>query len=290
MREYQLFTDATADISADMMEEIPEVKVIPMNVEIGGREYIYGPGGTIDAKEFYRLQREGKFASTSQITPSTYFRYFEACLREEKDILYLCFSSGMSGTYQSAQLAADELKKKYPKRRIVCLDTLCASVGEGFLVREAAQKQLEGFTLEELAEWTENHRLEVCHWFTVATFDHLRHGGRVSPAAAAVGNVLRIKPLLHVDDGGCLHVIEKLRGRKRAIAVQISKMEQGWTPEIGNRVLIGHGDIPEAAEVLQKEISGKFPEAEIGITEIGPVIGAHTGPGMLALIYWGNNR
>lgn len=290
MGEYQIFTDATADIAADMMVKMPETNVIPMNVEIGGREYIYGRKGTITAKEFYRLQREGSFATTSQITPSTYFQYFEPCLRGGKDILYLSFSSGMSGTYQSAQLAAEELKKEYPEREIICLDTLCASVGEGFFVREAAQKQSEGFTLEELTEWAENHRLQVCHWFTVDTFEHLRHGGRVSAATAVVGTALQIKPLLHVDDEGCLQVIGKARGRKRAIAMQLSKMEQGWSPEVGKRVLIGHGDAPEAAEILRKEISGKFPEAEIGITDIGPIIGAHTGPGMLAVIYWGNNR
>ncbi len=290
MGEYQLFTDATADISVDMMAEMPEARVIPMNVEIGGREYIYGPGGTITAKEFYRLQREGSFATTSQVPPPTYFKFFEPCLREGKDILYLCFSSGMSGTYQSALLVADGLKKEYPERKIICLDTLCASVGEGFFVREAAQRQSEGFTLEELVEWAENHRFKVCHWFTVDTFDHLRHGGRVSPAAAAVGTVLQIKPLLHVDDEGCLQVTGKPRGRKRAISMQLSKMEQGWTPEVGKRVLIGHGDTPETAEVLRKEISDKFPEAEISITDIGPIIGAHTGSGMLAVIYWGSNR
>lgn len=118
MGEYRIFTDATADISVDMMAQMPETRVIPMNVEIGGREYIYGPEGTIIVKEFYRLQREGSFATTSQITPPTYFKFFEPCLREGKDILYLCFSSGMSGTYQSALLAAEELQKKYPKRKI----------------------------------------------------------------------------------------------------------------------------------------------------------------------------
>lgn len=216
MGAYQLFTDATADITADMMIEMPETRVIPMNVEIGGHEYIYGPEGTITVKEFYRLQREGSFATTSQITPMTYFQYFEPCLREGKDILYLCFSSGMSGTYQSARLAADELNRKYPEREIICLDTLCASVGEGFFVLEAARKQTEGYTLKELTEWVEKHRLQVCHWFTVDTFDHLRYGGRVSSATAAVGTALQIKPMLHVDDKGCLQMAGKSRGRKKA--------------------------------------------------------------------------
>lgn len=290
MNNYQIFTDATADIAADMMTEMPETRVIPMNVEIGGRDYIYGPEGTITVKEFYRLQREGSFATTSQITPPTYFEFFEPCLREGKDILYLCFSSGMSGTYQSALLAAEELQEEYPKQKIVCLDTLCASTGEGFLVREAARKQSEGFTLDELVEWLEKHRLQVCHWFTVDTFDHLRHGGRVSSSTAAVGTVLQIKPLLHVDGKGCLRVAGKPRGQKKAIAMLLSKMEQGWSPEIGRQVLIGHGDAPEAAEQLRKEITAKFPEAEIDMTDIGPIIGTHTGPGMLAVIYWGNNR
>lgn len=290
MAGYQIFTDATADLSLGFTEELATVKLIPMQVEIGGCEYTYGPSGNISAQEFYQLQRSGNFARTSQINPTVYFEYFEPCLRQGIDIIYLCFSSGMSGTIQSANLCMDELRQEYPERKIVCIDTLCASVGEGFLVCEAVRKQADGLTIDALTEWVMEHRLQVCHWFTVDTFDHLRHGGRVSSAAAVIGTALQIKPLLHVDEKGCLQVKGKPRGRKKAITSQLDRMEQGWEPEIGRLVVIGHGDNPAAAEQLRQSVAIRFPDAEIHIADIGPIIGAHTGPGMLALIYWGINR
>lgn len=290
MPAYQIFTDATADFSAEMVKDLPHIEVIPMQVDVGGCEYVYGPSGTITTGEFYRLQREGQFTSTSQINPSVYLSHFEPWLRQGKDILYLCFSSGMSGTFHSAGLCAEELREKYPERKLICIDTLCASAGEGFLVREAARQQAAGASIEELAQWVMENRLRVCHWFTVDTFEHLRRGGRVSPTAAAVGTVLQIKPLLHVDTQGSLQVKEKPRGRKKAIAAQLANMEMGWTPERGKLVVIGHGDDPDAAVQLWKAVTERFPTAEIHTADIGPVIGAHTGPGMLALIYWGNTR
>ncbi|MDD2960220.1 MAG: DegV family protein [Lachnospiraceae bacterium] len=290
MESYQIFTDATADLSDSLMEQVPSVEMIPMPVEIGGSEYTYSPVGNISVKKFYELQRNGSFASTSQINPAVYFECFVPYLRQGKDIIYLCFSSGMSGTIQSANLCIEELRQEFPERKIICIDTLCASVGEGFLVREAARKQAEGLTLNELANWVMEHRLQVCHWFTIDTLEHLRHGGRISSAAAAMGTVLQIKPLLHVDEQGCLQVKEKPRGRKRAIAAQLAKMEQGWNPETGKLVLIGHGDNLEAAQQLSMKTAEQFSDAEIYISNIGPIIGAHTGPDMLALIYWGNNR
>lgn len=290
MAAYQIFTDATADFSKGLLEKQPNIQVIPMEVEIGGRRYLYGPGGNLTTAEFYALQKSGNYASTSQINPDVYFRVFEPVLRAGKDILYLCFSSGMSGTFQTARLCAEELRKKYPDRQILCMDTLCASAGEGFLVCEAARRQAEGFALDELARWVEQNRLKVCHWFTVDVFDHLRHGGRVSAATAVFGTALQIKPLLHVDTEGRLAVVAKPRGRKQAIHAQIARMEAGWTPERGKLVVIGHGDCPEGAQALKKEVHARFPDAEIALAEIGPIIGAHTGPGMLALIYWGNTR
>lgn len=289
MTAYQIFTDATADFEMQLMSQ-RGIRVIPMGVEIGGQEYTYGPGGDITAEQFYALQKSGNYAATSQINPSVYLRYFEPVLRAGEDVLYLCFSSGMSGTFQSAQLCAAELQQQYPDRQILCVDTLSASVGEGFLVYEAARRQAEGYSLQELARWVEEHRLKVCHWFTVDVFDHLRHGGRVSAAAAVLGTALQIKPMLHVDAEGRLAVMEKPRGRKQAISAQLARMEQGWTPELGNMVVIGHGACPQDAELLKQAVCRRFPRADVVVAEIGPVIGAHTGPGMLALIYWGNTR
>lgn len=290
MAPYRIFTDATADRSPPWLESLPPVGVVPMRVEIGGREYVYGPGGNISTEDFYALQKAGNYAVTSQISPSEYLRAFEPVLRSGCDILYLCFSSGMSGTFQSASICAEYLKEQYPERRIICLDTLCASVGEGFLVCEAAVRQREGYTLEALARWVTRHRLEVCHWFTVNEFDHLRRGGRVSAGTAVLGTALQIKPLLHVNQDGELAVAGKPRGRRQAIKAQLAKMEQGWLPEMGKTVVVGHGACPDGAQALQAAVQEQFPEAEVLTVDIGPIIGAHTGPGMLALIYWGSTR
>lgn len=290
MEHYQIFTDATADLTSKLKAGLPYIHIISMDVEIGGTVYCYGTPDGITATEFYRLQQEGNFAKTSQINPETYFRCFEPYLHRGIDVLYLCFSTGLSGTFQSAMLAVEELQKQYPERKIICIDTLCASVGEGFLVREAARMQAEGLTIEELADWVMRRRLKVCHWFTVDTFTHLKHGGRISSSAAFIGTALNIKPLLHVDEQGRLQAIEKIRGRKKAIATQATRMEQGWEPALGKTVLIGHADDLDAAEILKERVEELFPNAEVQIAEIGPIIGAHVGPGTLALIYWGNNR
>lgn len=290
MSSYQIFTDATADLSSGMMARLPSVEMIPMNVEIGGRIYTYGPQGDLSVQAFYQMQKTGNYATTSQINPDTYRSYFEPCLQSGKDILYLCFTSGMSGTIQSARLCLNELKEKYPDRTILCVDTRCASLGEGVLVQEAARRQAEGFSILELQNWVVEHRQQVCHWFTVDVFDHLKHGGRVSSAAAVVGTALQIKPLLHVDQEGKLAVAEKPRGRKQAIHVQLARMEWGWDPQISKTVAIGHGDCPDGARQLEESVRRQFPDAEIVKSDIGSIIGAHTGPGMLALIYWGVNR
>ncbi len=286
---YRLFTDATADLTPELMEGLPEVTVLPMDITLDGRSFVCGPGGITPAA-FYAAQRAGKFASTSQIRPAVYLDAFEDCLRSGADVLYLCFSSGMSATCQTAQLCAAELRERYPQRRVLCLDTLCASVGEGFLVREAARRQAEGFTLDELAAWVLESRSRVCHWFTVDTFEHLKHGGRISGAAAAVGTVLQIKPLLHVSGQGTLEVAEKPRGAQRAMAAQLARMEKGWTPAHGTLVLVGHGNCPDRAAELRAQIERRFPTAQVMTAPIGPVIGAHTGPGMLAVIFWGSER
>ena len=235
MASYQIFTDATADCSPQWLASVPPVGIVPMQVEVGGKEYTYGPDGTISVRSFYDLQKAGNDTSTSQITPIQYFQSFEPALQAGKDVLYLCFSSGMSGTFQSAQVCAEELREEYPDRQIICLDTRCASVGEGFLVCEAAQRQAEGYTLEELAKWVTQHCLEVCHWFTVDEFDHLRQGGRVSACTGVVGTALQIKPLLHVNQNGELAVAEKPRGRKRAKRMQRELRSKLQEPGIGTR-------------------------------------------------------
>ncbi|MBQ9348070.1 MAG: DegV family protein, partial [Oscillibacter sp.] len=191
---------------------------------------------------------------------------------------------------QNALLCAEELREDYPDRRVVCADTFCASAGMGFLVREALLRQQGGMELDALSAWLGEHCRNVAHWFTVDTFEHLRHGGRVSAASAAIGTMLQIKPLLTVDREGKLKVAGKPRGRVAAIKTLVSRMETEWMPEAGRLVGIAHGDCPDGAEQLKNAVLSRFPEADIRITEIGPVIGSHTGPGMLALLYWGSGR
>ncbi len=290
MSTYQLFSDACLDIAGELTSEITPVEVIPMQVEIGGRNYTYGPKGDITTEQFYKIQEEGNFATTSQINPTVYRQYFEPVLREGKDVLYLCFSSGLSGTIQAANLCMEDLRQEYPERKIICVDTLCAAVGQGLFVVEAARKYKEGLNIDEMVEWANENRLKACHWFTVDTFEHLRHGGRVSAVSATLGTTLNIKPLLNVDEEGRLQVKEKPRGSKKAMQALINRIQQGWTPEISKTVIIGHGDNLEAAEKLKQLVAQCCPDADIYIEGIGPIIGAHTGPGMLAVVYWGSNR
>ena len=287
---YQIITDATADLNAELLAGLPEVRIIPMNVQVNGREYLFGPGGNIDCDEFYAFLRNGQFASTSQINPATYREYFEPILQEGRDMLYLCFSSGLSRTVESARMAIAELQEAYPERTILCLDTLCAAVGEGLFVMEAARKQRQGMDIRSLYAWLEEHRLNLCHWVTVDTFDHLKHGGRVSATSAAVGTMLGIKPLIHVDENGKLVAVGKPRGKKKALEALVSNMEKGWLPEISKQVIIGHGDSLDVARELRDLVAARFPEAEILIAPIGPVIGAHAGPGVMTVFFWVNNH
>ena len=286
MKEYQIFTDATSDLN----EDLETVKIIPMNVEIGDKEYVYGPQGNISCSEFYGLQKQGKYASTSQINVLEYEKYFEEALKEGKDVLYISFSSGMSGTYQTACLCKNELEESYPDNRIICIDSLCAAIGEGLLIKEVDKKKREGMSMDELVDWVENNKMHLCHWFTVDNFDHLKHGGRVSAVAATLGNTLNIKPLLRVDEEGKLRVVKKIRGRHKAMVAQVECIVKTWSPEISKSVVIGHGDDLKAAEELKEYVENKLPDAEIYISDIGPIIGAHTGPGVMVLAFWGTGR
>ena len=287
---YQIVTDATADLNETLLAGLPEVKIIPMHVQVNGKEYLFGPGGNITNEEFYTYLRAGQFATTSQINPETYREHFEKILKQGKDVLYLCFSSGMSRTIQSSQMAIAQLREEYPDRTILCLDTLCAAVGEGLFVMEAARKQAQGMDIHELYRWLEAHRMNLCHWVTVDTFDHLKHGGRVSATSAAMGTLLGIKPLIHVDENGKLVAMGKPRGKKKALEALLSNMEKGWTPEISKQVIIGHGDSLDVAIELRDMVAARFPEAEIYIAPIGPIIGAHAGPGVMTVFFWGNNH
>lgn len=288
---YRLITDATADLTLEMTLGLPDIAVIPMEIVMEGISYQYGPHGSIGIDEFYVELRKGKFSSTSQVNPVTYEEFFLPFLKAGEDILYLCFTSGMSGMYQSAERCMEKLRKRFPERKIVCIDTKCASLGEGFLVREALIKQADGASMEELAQWVYDNQIRICQWFTVDTFEHLKHGGRVSSTAAAIGTALQIKPLLHVSQTGELEVVDRtVRGTKRAMTALLGRIEKGWQPHQCSRIIVGHGGCPDVAEKLVWEIQNQYPYANIIVAPIGPVIGSHTGPGMLGVVFWGQER
>ena len=287
---YRIFTDASADISEELMRDVPPVDMLPLEVVLDGEDHLYGPGGDLEVKPFYAAQRAGKFASTSSINPETYRRAFRPVLEAGEDILHVGLTQGLSGTFSICCMVADELREEFPERKILVVESCCASVGLGMLVHEMSRKKAEGMTIDELAAWTEQNRLHICHWFTVDVFEHLKHGGRVSAAAAAVGSMLQIKPLLHIEDDGTLKVIGKPRGRKQAIRAQMACMRDNWKRELGNLVLIGHGDDQEACDALKAAVLAEYPDADVRTAYIGALIGAHTGPGMLALIHWGEKR
>lgn len=288
---YRLITDATADLTLEMTLGLPDIAVIPMEIVIEGIPYQYGPGGNITVDEFYAELRKGKFSSTSQVNPMTYEDFFVPFLEAGEDILYLCFTSGMSGMYQNAKQCTERLQKQFPERKIICIDTKCASLGEGFLVREALIKQANGASMEELVQWVYDNQIRICQWFTVDTFEHLKHGGRVSSTAAAIGTALQIKPLLHVSGDGELEVVDRtVRGTKRAINALLERFEKGWQSHQCNRIIVGHAGCPDVAEKLAWEIQNKYPYANIIVAPISPIIGSHTGPGMLGVVFWGQER
>ena len=192
MSDYQIITDATADLDAPLYEGLPSVTIIPMDVLIGEESFLYGPGGNLDIRDFYARLRAGSFASTSQIVPDRFFEAFRPHLAEGKDILYIGLTAGLSGTFENACFVRDELQKEYPDKKIFCIDPYCASAGMGFLLRATLQRQKDGASLDEVVTWVKENRLKLCHYFTVDIFDHLKHGGRVSAASAAIGTMLHI--------------------------------------------------------------------------------------------------
>lgn len=292
MRDYVILTDSTADLPAEMADKLG-LAVIPMEFSIGDKTYLHYPDGReLGFKEFYDKVREGAMPRTAQITMNTYMEWAEPILKEGKDLLILAFSSALSGTYQSACLAAAELAGKYPDLKIMAVDSRAASMGEGLLAWYAAKKKEEGLSIEELAAWLTDNRDHLCHWFTVDDLNHLKRGGRVSSAAALFGTLLGIKPVLHVDDEGRLIPMSKVRGRRQSLDALADKLEETFLGEEPQTVFISHGDAPEDAEYLAGQVKKRMGKkiADLVIHYIGPVIGAHSGPGTVALFFMGTHK
>ena len=284
---YQIITDSCCDFPDELYAEL-QLTVVPVTVLYQGteRDDTNGP----HLKDFYNGLRAGETASTSAINPQRWACAMEEALSQDKDVLVMAFSSGLSTTYQSAVIAAEELKEKYPHRKILVVDTLCASLGQGLLVWHACRKRDAGVDLDTLYNWVEDTKHHMCQWFTVEDLMYLKRGGRVSTTTALVGTMLQIKPVLHVDKEGHLINKAKSRGRKASIEALADKMQQlgeGWD---NKTIAISHGDCPEEAALLAGILKERCGVEQVIMSHVGAVIGSHAGPGTIALFFLGEHR
>lgn len=286
-REYKLFSDSTCDMPDEYINEMG-VELVGLSFEIDGESY---KDGEMSFKEFYDKMRSGSMTKTAQVPPAVFESRFEKTLQQGFDILYLGFSSGLSGTFNSACIARDILLEKYPEAKIICVDSLCASTGEGLLLYKAWEKKCGGMDIDALAGWLEENKLHLGHMFTVDDLKYLHRGGRVSKAAAVAGTILGIKPVLHVDNEGHLIPVGKIRGRKQSLNKLVEMMEErigGWENPV---IAVCHGDCPNDAEYIAKLAKQKIGKKTKVITSYtGTVIGAHSGPGTIALFFMGEYR
>ena len=287
MGNYVITVNSTVDLPKEWLEE-RNIPVMALRYTIDGETYEDMSG--LSHKEFFQKLREGKMAVTTQMNPEEAKEKFEPILKAGNDILHLGFSSGLSGTYNSMRIAAEELAEEYPERKIIVIDTLCACLGEGLLLYYALKRKEEGMTIDELAQWVEENKLHVCHNVTVDDLNHLQRGGRVSKTAAILGTMVQIKPIIHMDNQGCLQVIGKERGRKKSIHKLVDMSLKQYEGYENDLVMITHGDCLEDAEYLAGLVREKMGIQDILINNIGTVIGSHTGPGVLALFCMGNER
>ena len=284
---YRIITDNCCDFPADMYEDL-NLSVVPLVVRFQNKEVSQYSEKWL--KKMYAGMRDGEVATTAAANPQDWAEAMEPVLAAGEDALVLTFSSGLSTTYQSAVIAATELGDKYPERKIRVIDTLCASLGQGLLVWYACQKRDAGMAFEELADWCENNKQNLCMWFTVDDLMFLKRGGRVSAATALVGTMLQIKPVLHVDEEGHLINVAKARGRKASIEALAKKVGETGLPGENDTVFISHGDCLEDAQMLEKILQEKYGVKSAFIYYVGAVIGSHAGPGTLALFFLGNKR
>lgn len=285
MNQFVIVTDSTTDLPKSYYEE-KGIPVVSLSYILDGVTYQDMNG--LSGKEFFDKIRNGSMPTTSQINPEQAKDALEPIVKEGKDILYIGFTSGLSGSYNSVRIAAEELSEEYPEQKIIVIDSLCASMGEGLLLYKAVELKEQGKSLEEIAEWVENNKLNICHDVTIDDLHHLHRGGRVSKTSAVVGSIIKIKPMIHVNEEGKLIVIGKERGRKKAMTALVDRMEEKQGDFENDVVMIVHGDVEEDAEFLKKEIESRFGTKNIIINGIGSVIGSHTGPGVIAIFYMGD--
>lgn len=288
MNPYVIFTDSGCDIAPELLDQWG-VKYAALTFHFTDNDQEYG-NYDMPSKEFYDNMRAGRVAKTSALNVENYKEAFEPELKEGRDVLCLAFSSGLSNTCNAGCLAANELKEMYPERTVAVVDTLAASAGQGMLVYMAVQKKNEGASLEETAQFITDNRLHMAHWFTVDDLVYLKRGGRVSPTVALIGAMLNIKPVMHMDDEGHLMKVGQVRGRKAALKAIVAKYtETALDPKSGT-VFICHGDCMDDAKRLREMVLAEHGVDTELTVDIGPCIGAHSGPGTIALFFLAKER
>jgi DegV family protein with EDD domain len=287
---YVIMTDSCSDLPSRLVDEL-ELHVIPLSHTIGGKEYLnYPDERDLSFPDFYAMLRKERKSTTSAINTATFISYMEPLLQSGKDVYYLAFSSALSATCSASEIAAAELREKYPDRKIYVTDTLCASLGQGLLVYLTAMEKEKGASIDEARDFAEKTKPHLCHWFTVDDLHHLHSGGRISKTTAVVGSMLNIKPLLHVTDEGKLESVSKVRGVGGALKALLDKVVTDAIRPEEQTIFISHGDCQDRANELANKIKAALPVKDIIINYIGPVIGSHSGPGTLAVFYLGTKR
>ncbi len=286
MNNYVILTDSACDLKPEFLNGLG-VKFLSLHFTFTDEDKSYS-NFDLTPTDFYEQMRAGRCAKTSAVNVAAFKDFFEAELKEGMDVLYLGFSSGLSTTYNSACIAADELREEYPNRKIICVDSLAASAGFGMQVYLTVKEKESGKSLEETAEFAKNIVPSLAHWFTVDDLEYLKRGGRVSPTVAFVGGLLGIKPILHVDNEGHLTKVTTARGRKASLAALSERLGAAIQPD--SPVWISHGDCEEDAKLLANIVKEKYGREVTLITDVGPVIGAHSGPGTMALFFLGSER
>lgn len=287
MNEFVIVSDSTVDLPKEYLQS-KQVPIISLSYIMDGVTYEEMDG--LSHKEFFEKLRAGSLPTTSQINPEQAREALESFAKEGKDILYIGFSSGLSGSCNSVRMAAEDLKEEYPDINIITIDSLCACMGEGLLLYKALELKEHGMSMEEIAKWVEANKLHICHNVTVDDLNHLHRGGRISKTTAVVGSMIKIKPIIHMSDEGKLVVIGKERGRKKSLVSIVDRMEkqmQGYDNDI---VMITHGDCIEDAEFVKKQVEERFGIHNVMINGIGSVIGSHTGAGVVAVFFMGDKR
>lgn len=290
MFNFVILTDSSCDLPAKLAQE-KGIEYVPLTVRMEGKEYRNElDESDISSHDFYERLRAGATAQTAAATSMEFEERIAAFAEKGLDVLYLGFSSGLSTTFNSGRMAVEAVQEKYPERKILAVDTLCASMGQGLLVVLAANKRAEGATIEETAQFVEENKLHLCHWFTVSDLDFMHRGGRISATSAMLGTLLNIRPLMHVDNEGHLTVVSKVRGQKAVLQKMIERAKLTGIDPANQIMAISHGDCEEDALVLRDMAMKALGVKEVIISPVGPVIGAHAGPGVMAFFFLGTER